>query len=116
MAIFFTLFSWRGIRLLELYQSKSAGVSVEDKEQNTKEIVQEWMETFPDDQEKWVDLIVRALWLADPGRDLYPDDSEDYDFEDDEDDDGGEDGSDGRRETSSDHDGDEALQERGDCL
>ena len=74
MAMYLTLFSWRGTRLLELYRSNNKGVPCDEEGATTEAIVKSWMATFPDDEEKWVNLIVRALWVADaPDR---PDDEE----------------------------------------
>lgn len=67
-AIYLTLFSWRGMRLLELYCSKSAEAPLEKERAATEKIVRSWMEVFPDDEENWVDFVVRVLWYADPER------------------------------------------------
>jgi len=77
LAIYITVFSWRGTRLLDLYQSESFGLPEEQKTNIVEVIVRSWMEMSLDDDEQWVDLVVRALWYADPDKVDNKDDSND---------------------------------------
>ncbi|KAF2818722.1 hypothetical protein CC86DRAFT_153197 [Ophiobolus disseminans] len=106
LAIYITLFSWRGARLVELYHSKSLGVPGEERARTVdaivkswmETIVKSWMETFPDDSEQWVDLVVRALWYADPDRVVIEGENGESEYS------GDSDGS-GEESDNSDHDG-----------
>jgi hypothetical protein len=65
LAIYHTLSTWRGSRLLDMYRIARKDV-VEGEVAVVQAMVGSWMATFSYDNESWVDLVLRALWVADP--------------------------------------------------
>jgi hypothetical protein len=82
LAMYHTLSTWRGSRLLDTYRI-SRKEAVEDEVAVIQAMVESWMATFPDDNESWVSLVLMALWVADPdwigdeGDEWHDDDEED---------------------------------------
>jgi hypothetical protein len=62
--IYQTLNSWRGRRLWLIYRDVLRKVLQNGESVKLESVLGEWMETFPDDEEDWVGLILQVLWVS----------------------------------------------------